>query len=62
VGSEVVSMHDMKAYDGLKIGDPLIRTLDIGLRIVVSWASWPLNPRGKSPLCPLSRRLGGPHT
>jgi hypothetical protein len=45
VGSEVVPMHDRKAYDGLKITDPLMHILDIGLRIVVSWAPWPFYPK-----------------
>jgi hypothetical protein len=38
------------------------RILDLGARwrYVVSLTHWPLYPQGKSPWCPLGRRLGGP--
>jgi hypothetical protein len=50
----------MKAYWGN--GGIASRILDLGTRwrLVVSFTSRPLYPQGKSPWCPLDRRLGGP--
>jgi hypothetical protein len=50
--------------DVLGIGGIAPRILDLGIRwrLVVSFTSRPLYPRGKSPWYPLNWRLGGPQS
>jgi hypothetical protein len=42
--------------------DPYFLDLGTSWRWVVSFAPWPLYPRGKRPRYPLERRLGGPQS
>jgi hypothetical protein len=41
---------------------PLILHLGSRWSWVVNFTPWPLYPQGKSPWCPMDRRLGGPQT
>jgi hypothetical protein len=54
--------HAMKTNSGSEGIAP--RILDLGTiwRWVVSFTPQPLYPQGKSPRCPLDRRLGGPQS
>jgi hypothetical protein len=51
--------HAMKKYWESRGMDPLILDLGTRRRWVVSVTPRPLYPQGKSPWCPLDRRLGG---
>jgi hypothetical protein len=54
--------HSMKAYWGSGGIAPRILYLGTRWRWAVSFTPRPLYPQGKSPWCPLDRRLGGPQS
>jgi hypothetical protein len=54
--------HAMKEYWGSGCIGPGILHLGTRWRWVVSFTPLPLYPQGKSPWCPLDRRLGGPQS
>jgi hypothetical protein len=58
----LTEQHAMKAYWGSGCIAPRIRNFGTIWRWVVSCTPRSLHPQGKSPWCPLDRRLGGPQS
>jgi len=55
-----VPIHAMKACRGYRGIAPFVHDLGTRWKWVVNPIPWPLHSQGKSPWCPLNRRLCGP--